>query len=129
MAKTKPIGVRFDEPLSEEIFEQEGFTTYQGVLTFLENYYMVSKLVNSRNDRDSPFTNAARGKDESGINEDEIKNALNSTETKKEVKANSNFGKHKLWKQGDPKENSMAFSLKYGCSNYTELEQITPNKQ
>lgn len=30
--------------------------------------------------------------------------------------------KHSLWKEGDPKENSAAFVIKYGCSSYEELE-------
>ena len=30
--------------------------------------------------------------------------------------------RHKLWKQGDPKENSGAFFLKYDCGTYNELE-------
>lgn len=30
--------------------------------------------------------------------------------------------KHPLWKENDPKEGSMAFFLKYGCNNYSELE-------
>ena len=32
--------------------------------------------------------------------------------------------KHPLWKQGDPKENSGAFFLKYGCSTYEELKNL-----
>lgn len=31
-------------------------------------------------------------------------------------------GKHPLYKEGDPKEDSGAFHLKYGCWNYEELE-------
>jgi len=30
---------------------------------------------------------------------------------------------HKLWKEGDPKENSAAFFMKYGVENYTELQK------
>lgn len=30
--------------------------------------------------------------------------------------------KHPLWKEGDPKENSMAFYMKYDCYNYSELK-------
>ena len=30
--------------------------------------------------------------------------------------------RHPLWKEGDPKENSMAFYMKYDCYNYSELE-------
>lgn len=30
--------------------------------------------------------------------------------------------KHSLWKEGDPKEGSMAFYMKYDCYNYLELE-------
>lgn len=30
--------------------------------------------------------------------------------------------KHPLWKEGDPKEGSMAFYLKYDCYTYSELE-------
>ena len=48
MGKTKPMGVRFDEELLKEIFEQEKFTTHQGVLNFLENYYKTSKSLNSK---------------------------------------------------------------------------------
>lgn len=33
--------------------------------------------------------------------------------------------KHRLWKDGDPKEGSMAFFLKYDCYTYDELQ----NKQ
>jgi hypothetical protein len=32
--------------------------------------------------------------------------------------------RHPLWKQGDPKENSGAFFLKYDCNNYSELEKL-----
>lgn len=31
--------------------------------------------------------------------------------------------KHRLWKEGDPKENSAAFMMKYDCVNYSELEK------
>lgn len=30
--------------------------------------------------------------------------------------------KHELWKQGDPKEGSGAFFMKYGCSTYDEIK-------
>jgi len=30
---------------------------------------------------------------------------------------------HKLWREGDPKENSAAFFMKYGAENYTELQK------
>lgn len=33
-----------------------------------------------------------------------------------------NTDKHPLWKEGDPKEGSMAFYLKYDCYTYSELE-------
>lgn len=59
----------------------------------------------------------------------EIKSTLNSTETKKESKVDSSFGKHKLWKEGDPKENSLGFSMKYECNNYDELEIKKANKK
>lgn len=55
-----------------------------------------------KEERANPFISAARGRDKSGVNEDE--------------------NKHKLWKAGDPKENSMAFYLKYDCYTYIELE-------
>lgn len=32
--------------------------------------------------------------------------------------------KHSLWKQGDPKENSNAFYLKYGCYTYEQLKNL-----
>lgn len=32
--------------------------------------------------------------------------------------------KHKLWKEGDPEENTNAFFLRKGCSTYAELEKI-----
>ena len=35
--------------------------------------------------------------------------------------------KHSLWKEGDPKENSMAFFLKYDCHNYSELKSKQPS--
>lgn len=37
--------------------------------------------------------------------------------------------KHHLWKEDDPKENSMAFFMKYGCNNYEELQnKLNENK-
>lgn len=30
--------------------------------------------------------------------------------------------KHHLWQEGDPKENTAAFFMKYDCMNYKELE-------
>lgn len=62
-------------------------------------------------------------------NKQEIKSALNYTETKKEDKEDSSFEKHKLWKQGDPKENTNAFFMRYDCWNYAELENLKSNKQ
>ena len=44
------------------------------------------------------------------------------TDKKKKSSAASTEGKHKLWKDGDPKEGSMAFYLKYDCYNYSALE-------
>jgi len=35
--------------------------------------------------------------------------------------------KHPLWKEGDPKEGSMAFYLKYECYTYLELENKLKN--
>ena len=121
MAKTKPIGVRFDENLSKEIFEQEGFTTYQAVLTFLENYYVFSNFFNSSNDRNNPFINAARGRDENGINNDEIKSTLKSIETKKESKVNSSFDN----KSGFPirKNGESSLDYKLRCIEYSKNKQ------
>lgn len=36
-------------------------------------------------------------------------------------------GKHPLWQEGDPKEKSMAFFLKYDCYSYEELENKLKN--
>lgn len=58
----------------------------------------------------------------------EIKSSLKSTETKKESKVDNSFEKHKLWKEGDPKENSNSFFMKYECWNYSELETIKAHK-
>jgi hypothetical protein len=33
-----------------------------------------------------------------------------------------NNPKHPLWKEGDPKEGTMAFFLKYDCNTYNELQ-------
>ena len=41
---------------------------------------------------------------------------------------NIEIKKHPLWKQGDPKENSMAFIMKYNCNNYEELQKLIDNK-
>ena len=35
---------------------------------------------------------------------------------------------HKLYKNGDPKENSAAFMMKYDCANYAELEKKLTKK-
>lgn len=35
--------------------------------------------------------------------------------------------KHPLWKQGDPKENTGGFFLKYDCNNYEELSKLKKN--
>jgi hypothetical protein len=37
--------------------------------------------------------------------------------------------KHPLWKQGDPKEGSMAFYKKYGVATYEELEKKQKNEE
>jgi len=35
-----------------------------------------------------------------------------------------NIKKHHLWKEGDPKEDSGSFFLRYGCFTYAELENL-----
>lgn len=47
MAKTKPIGVRFDEDLLAELKEYNLVNTPQAVLSFLESYFKMSKLEDS----------------------------------------------------------------------------------
>lgn len=32
-----------------------------------------------------------------------------------------NLIKHKLWQEGDPKEKTISFFVKYGCSTYDEI--------
>ena len=44
MAKTKPIGVRFDELLLEDLKNRENITGHQQVLNFLSNFYLSTKL-------------------------------------------------------------------------------------
>jgi hypothetical protein len=44
MAKTKPIGVRFDEDLLNEFKLEKLADTPQGALSLLENYYKTAKL-------------------------------------------------------------------------------------
>src|SRR5690242_297111 len=34
---------------------------------------------------------------------------------------------HRLYKDGDPAEGTMAFMMKYNCSNYIELEELLKN--
>jgi len=127
--------------------------------------------------RDNPLINAARGRDRSGINEDELKtrqnkpkgtskpknkgkgsqegksaqiskkngfsgdnSGLSEQELRGLAAKNTNrgskytptlkvidvdfAGKHPLWKEGDPKEGSMAFFNKYGVESYNELQKI-----
>ncbi len=59
-------------------------------------------------ERSNPLINAARGRDENGTNKDEIRPPV---------------GKHPLWKEGDPKEGSGGFYMKYGFSTYDEIEK------
>ena len=133
MAKTKPIGVRFDEDLLNEIYEQEKCTTHQGVLTFLENYYKFSKVVNSENNL-KLSNSGKKGKLEI------IDNVLASKIDLKVATKESYDGKlldnikydepnqiaqpHPLYKIGDPKEDTMAFVMKYDCNNYEELSAL-----
>lgn len=35
-------------------------------------------------------------------------------------------GNHSLWKEGDPKEGSMGFYMKYDCYTYEELQKLNP---
>ena|ERR1035437_679951 len=60
--------------------------------------------------RDNKFENAARGRDENGVNNDEQK-SVDTTEKPK----------HKLYNEKDPKEGSNGFYLKYGVFTYDEL--------
>lgn len=36
--------------------------------------------------------------------------------------------KHPLWKENDPAEGTMAFMMKYDCSNYNELQELLNKK-
>lgn len=44
------------------------------------------------------------------------------SDKKKETPIVTPENKHRLWKNGDPREGSMAFYLKYDCYSYSELE-------
>lgn len=72
----------------------------------IENMGKVPVSVPSKeyDNRTNPLINAARGRDASGINEDEIK------------------------PKNDPKEGSAAFMMKYGVSTYEELKNKGGNK-
>lgn len=74
---------------------------------FNEKLYLKKENIILKNDIDCQFINAARGRDESGINEDEL------------IKLNKT---HPLYRKGDPKENTTSFFMKYDCYNYKELE-------
>lgn len=63
----------------------------------------------------------------------EVKNLNNVTNSIKNVtgqppKTNYTIDttKHRLWKAGDPKENTGAFYMKYDCMTYQELENKKP---
>lgn len=49
MAKTNPIGVRFNADLLKKIMEEQGLTSPQKVLNFLEGHYMGVYLKNDAN--------------------------------------------------------------------------------
>lgn len=100
MAKTKPIGVRFDEDLLEVLREDEKCETAQQSLNFLSIFYR-----NNKKDRI-----------------DFIKKEPDLQKRKIEDITISIKDKHKLWKEGDPKEGSGSFFLKYNAMTYDEIE-------
>lgn len=115
MAKTKPIGVRFDEEILKEIGG-----TPQSVLISLEGLYKAQKSVTKKLlGSDTPVfknenvgflipTNNAAG------------NPVTVTITEKDhVKPK----RHKLWKEGDPEEGTNAFYMRKGAYTYDEIEK------
>lgn len=99
MAKTNPIGVRFDEDLLKELKDDNLATSPQKALNFYEGYYQISKAVNSTS---API--------------DIIKEDV---EIKKETPTEKKLANQK-YKEGDPKEGSNAFFLKFGAKNYDD---------
>lgn len=73
MAKTKPIGVRFDEVILERIKKEENLKSPQAVLIFLENSYLMHELTEEAK-KDIRIINLAKG------NLGEYKNDLNESE-------------------------------------------------
>lgn len=138
MAKTKPYGVRFDTELLKALEEDGLAKTPQQAVNYLSSFWSKqSKIVNFEEKYGDFFKRMETSIQDLTKPNVEIKpvetaksNFHVNTPKRKEKPANeertvSDGGKHPLWKEGDPRENSAGFMMKYGCCNYRELEAKT----
>ena len=122
--KTDPTSVRFNKEQLVMAFEKTGKKSKQQLVDFLLDYFVRGS---------NPIL------EREGINE--VKSVVaenNKPENKKRILSERNIvsdvskkaeyplteydiEKHLLWKEGDPKEGSMAFFSKYGVSTYEEM--------
>ena len=110
--KNKPLDQKIKEYFSK-VTPDEIIADYESLGYTFSSISKINIKPNTKesyNGRKNALENAARGRDASGINEDE-------------VKREAEINKHPLWEEGDPKENTMAFVMKYDCNNYDELSQ------
>lgn len=131
MAKTNPIGIRFEEEKLNLVKEQENLTSPQKVVNFLLDQYWWSKKFEVVKMEIEPHEkkNVPKKKQASKIKSDD-KRDMDTPDQSKDgdnglpEKEEGNAEQHRLRKQGDPAEGSMGFYLKYECYSYNELEKI-----
>lgn len=106
MAKSKPIGVRFDLEKLEIIKKEQNLTSNQSVLDYLIDFY---------------FSHIKS--DKIILELDKMKTKVYKEMLKNEEKHIKHIKEKKVLEipKNDPKEGSMAFVLKYGVSTYEEL--------
>jgi hypothetical protein len=136
--KTKPYGVRFEKGILEKLEKEQNILTPQKALNFLSAHYLTSikekeELQNRINALEAQISTQKQPDDTKYQNN--VKDAKKWTAAPSGVKVQDfnapqktnyaiNTEKHPLWKEGDPKENSGGFMLRYGVANYDELEKL-----
>jgi hypothetical protein len=118
MAKTNPIGVRFDSELLEKLKTSSIADSPQKALNVYERSFL-------------ELTELKIGLNNKPENKEKIMSVRKATDGSNPVTVQLNlesFTKHPLWKEDDPGENSLSFMMKYGVMNYKELEEYKNKK-
>lgn len=122
MSKSKPTGLRYDLELYYVATKEHDIKTPQQWLSYLEKSYIENRSSEFQLPKEyikgfvSAFVSPAEEKTVAKTVEQPIKKETILISEK-------NIGKHIFWKEGDPKENTGAFYLKYGCSTYDQIKK------